>query len=57
MVEIIFFVINVLFVCYRFLKFKFLIIYIIYDFIDDSCFKWGMNEVVLFIKGVNYCIW
>lgn len=57
MVEIIFFVINVLFGCYRFLKFKFLIIYIIYDFIDDSCFKWGMNEVVLFIKGVNYCIW
>lgn len=49
MVEIIFFVINVLFGCYR--------LYIICDFIDDSCFKWGMNEVVLFIKGVYYCIW
>lgn len=46
MVEIIFSVINVSFGRYR--------LHITRDFIDGSCSKRGMNEAVLFTKGVNY---
>lgn len=54
MVEIIFSVINVSFGRYRLSEFKFPTIHITRDFIDDSCSKRGMNEAVLFTKGVNY---
>lgn len=54
MVEIIFSVINVSFGRYRLSKFKFPTIHVTRDFIDDSCSKRGMNEAVLFTKGVNY---